>query len=173
MTLVCTRYEFPFPPCSSVCCCLTLCQFEEAAKFFFTHIRKPEMELVIRGYHYAWETNFDGQSFSKEVEDWSCRMDITEMCCDRWSFISAVGGLSFNSVVSSFCDSKMPVRAVAMDCSVEWNWDDLRAALSRLVKSTGWNGLFSVTFPRISSSTVGIISSNRSTRLLTSSFVRG
>ncbi len=181
MILVCTKYAATHTRartharthCPPVCCSLTLFQFEEAAKFFVTHSRKPDMELVIRGYHFEWESNFDGQSFAKEVDDWTCRMNITELCCDRWSFISAVGGLSFDSVVSAFCDANMPVRSVAMESSIEWNWQDLRAALSRLVKSTGWNGLFSITFPRISSSTVGIISSNRSTRLVTSSLMRG
>ncbi len=138
-----------------------------------THVRKPQVEVLIRGFHCEWESNFDGQAFAKEVEDWSCRMDITDACCDRWAFISAAHGLSFDTVISEFCDSSAPVKSLAMDSAIEWNWDELRAALERLVISTGWNGKFSVTFPRDSSACVGIISSNRSTRLVTSAAVRG
>ena len=129
--------------------------------------------MLIRGYHCEWESNFDGKAFAKEVEDWSCRMDISDACSDRWAFVTAASGLSFGAVISDFCDSGAPVKSLAMDCEIEWNWDELRAALERLVLSTGWNGKFSVTFPRYSASCVGIISSNRSTRLVTSAAVRG
>ena len=148
-------------------------QFDEAARFFVTHARKPRIEMVIRGTHLEWNSNFEGTAYTIEVEDWKCQMDITDACCDRWSFISAAKGHSFDSVISSFCDSGARVKSLAMDCAVEWNWDELRRALERLVQSTGWIGKCSITFPRDSTGIVGVITSNRSTRLVTSSAMRG
>jgi hypothetical protein len=148
-------------------------QFDEAARFFVTHARKPRIEMVIRGTHLEWNSNFEGTAYTVEVEDWKCQMDITDACCDRWSFISAAKGHSFDSVISSFCDSGARVKSLAMDCAVEWNWDELRRALERLVQSTGWIGKCSITFPRDSTGIVGVITSNRSTRLVTSSAMRG
>jgi hypothetical protein len=148
-------------------------QFDEAVRFLLTHTRKPCIDVVIRGYHLEWQSNFDGNAYTVEVEDWRCQMDISDACSDCWSFVSAAQGQSFESVISSFCESNVPVKSLAMDCAVEWNWDELRQALERLVYSTGWNGKCSISFPRISSATVGIVSSNRSTRLLTNAALRG
>jgi len=138
-----------------------------------SHSRKPRVEVVVRGFHCEWESNFDGLALPKVVEDWSCRMDISGACCDRWAFITAAGGLSFDAAISEFCLSGAPVKSLAMDSVVDWNWDELQTALERLVISTGWNGKFSVSFPIDSSSCVGIISSNRSTRFVTNAAVRG
>jgi hypothetical protein len=158
---------------SSACLTPLSLQFDEAVRFFLTHTRKPCIEVDIRGYHIEWQSNFDGNAYTVEVEDWRCQMDITDACSDRWSFISAAQGQSFDAAIAAFCDSKVPVKSLGMDCAVEWNWDELRLALERLVQSTGWNGKCSITFPRYSAGAVGIISSNRSTRLVTNAAIRG
>jgi len=146
---------------------------DEVARFLLTHARKPRMEVLIKGYHMEWENNFDGKAFSNQVVDWSCRMDISDACCDSWAFVSAAAGLSFHDAISAFCRSNAPVKALAMDCAVEWNWEELRAALDRIVMSTGWNGMYSITFPRFPQTAVGVMSCNRSSRLLSSAAFRG
>jgi hypothetical protein len=44
-------------------------QFDEAARFFVTHARKPRIEMVIRGTHLEWNSNFEGTAYTVEVED--------------------------------------------------------------------------------------------------------
>ncbi|KAJ3339433.1 hypothetical protein HDU93_008248 [Gonapodya sp. JEL0774] len=144
---------------------LTATNAEALFHFFLTYADRPLVFVQICGTHTEHYTTVEHYTDSnghhhtrhvqhtRTVTDFDFRMDVSNYFSPQWSSLVAVqsspqvASRTIEEVLQEFTQSENKLKEIHMRKQARWDYDQLSPALVAAVRSTGYMGHVSVTFP--------------------------
>ncbi|KAJ3098955.1 hypothetical protein HDU97_003556 [Phlyctochytrium planicorne] len=145
---------------------------DELFKFFLTHlIERPGLSCNIQGTHQV-TSHHNGKRRTRTVTDFAFKIPLDACVHPEWhaafalpngqrteqrKFVQNIGAHvpehgvesgQFKTVLEEFTASKNLLKEIQMEKEIPWNYQLVRQSMFAAIRSTGYRGNISVSFPR-------------------------